>query len=135
MQFVDANIFLRFLTQDDPDKARACLDLFRRADAGQVTLFTNETIIAEVVYVLSSPRLYALDREAIRQRLLPLLTLSGLRMPNRGVVLRALELYESQPVDFEDALAVAYMEQQEMSGIISYDRDFDRFPHITRTEP
>jgi len=135
MQFVDANIFLRFLTQDNPDKARACLELFRQADRGEVTLFTTETIIAEIVYVLSSPRLYRLSREDIRKRLVPLLTLGGLRIPSRQTVLRALELYEAHPVDFEDALAVAHMEHHSIEEIISYDRDFDRFPQVTRIEP
>ncbi len=135
MQFVDANIFLRYLTRDDPEKAQACLLLFQQAERGEVTLFTTETIIAEIVYVLSSPRLYNLSRQDVRNRLTPLLTLPGLRMPKRSVTLRALELYESHNVDFEDALAVAHMEQLGIEAIISYDRDFDRFPQVTRVEP
>ncbi len=81
------------------------------------------------------PRLYNLPRQEIRKRLMPLLTLNGLRMPNRGVGLRALELYEEQPVDFEEALAVAHMEQQGIQEIFSNDRDFDRFPQVARIEP
>ncbi|RME81859.1 MAG: PIN domain-containing protein, partial [Caldilineae bacterium] len=95
----------------------------------------TETIIAEVVYVLSSPRLYNLSHEAIRQRLTPLLTLPGLRMPKRAIVLRALELYEAQDVDFEDALTVAHMEHLGIEEIISYDRGFGRFAQITCIEP
>ena len=135
MQFVDANIFLRYLTRDDPEKAQACLALFQQAERGEVTLFTTETIIAEIVYVLSSPRLYNLSRQDVRNRLMPLLTLPGLRMSKRSVALRALELYESHNVDFEDALAAAHMEQLGIETIISYDRDFDRFPQVTRAEP
>ena len=135
IQFVDANIFLRYLTRDDPEKAQACLALFQQAEQGEVTLFTTETIIAEIVYVLSSPRLYNLSRQDVRNRLMPLLTLPGLRMSKRSVALRALELYESHNVDFEDALAVAHMEQLGIETIISYDRDFDRFPQVTRAEP
>ncbi len=88
-----------------------------------------------MVYALSPPRLYNLPRQEIRKRLMPLLTLNGLRMPNRGVGLRALELYEEQPVDFEEALAVAHMEQQGIQEIFSYDRDFDRFSQVARIEP
>ena len=135
MQFVDANIFLRYLTRDHPEKAQACFELFQRAQRGEITLFTTETVIAEVVYVLSSPRLYHLPPGEIRKRLTPLLTLPGLRMPKRAVVLRALELYEAHRVDFEDALAVAHMEQMGIEEIISYDRDFDGFPQVTRVEP
>ena len=135
MQYVDANVFLRYLTRDDPEKAQACLALFRQAERGEVTLFTTETIIAEIIYVLSSPRLYNLSRQDVRNRLTPLLTLPGLRLPKRSVALRALELYESHNVDFEDALAVAHMEQMGIDEIISYDRDFDGFPQVIRVEP
>ncbi len=135
MQFVDANIFLRYLTRDHPQKAQACFELFQRVQRGEIIFFTTETIIAEVVYVLASPRLYNLTHEAIRRRLMPLLTLPGLRMPKRAVVLRALELYVAHRVDFEDALSVAYMEQMGIDEIISYDRDFNSFTQVTRVEP
>ena len=135
MQFVDANIFLRYLTRDHPDKAQACYDLFLRAQRSETILYTTETIIAEIVYVLSSPRLYNLPPEEIRKRMTPLLTIPGLRMHKRALTLRALELYGTYGVDFEDALAVAHMEQLGLDEIISYDRDFDRFPQINRVEP
>jgi len=52
------------------------------------------------------------------------------------VVLNALELYAvSTFLDFEDALAVSHMEQQGLTEILSYDRDFDRAPGIVRIEP
>ncbi len=34
MRFVDTNIFIRYLTNDDPRKAQACFDLFQRAKQG-----------------------------------------------------------------------------------------------------
>ncbi|GAB4542176.1 MAG: PIN domain-containing protein [Anaerolineae bacterium] len=135
MPFVDTNIFLRYLTRDDPDKAQACYDLFKRAEANQVTLTATETVIAEVVYVLSSRRTYHLPRDQIRARLYPLLTLQGLRLPQRRTVLRALDLYASYEIDFEDALIVAHMERQNIRGLYSYDGDFDQVPGVKRQEP
>ena len=52
MQFVDINIFIRFLTKDDPKKAEACFDLLQRAEKGEINLQTTESITAETVYVL-----------------------------------------------------------------------------------
>jgi predicted nucleic acid-binding protein len=135
MPFVDTNIFLRYLTKDDPDKAQACFGLFKRAEANQVTLTANETVIAEVVYVLSSKRTYNLPRDQIRARLYPLLTLQGLRLPQRRTVLRALDLYVAYEIDFEDALIVAHMERQAIRDVYSYDRDFDQVPGVNRQEP
>ena len=54
----------------------------------------------------------------------------------RHVCLRGLDVYASFPsLDFEDALAVAHMEQLGISRIVSYDRDFDRVAGVRRTEP
>jgi predicted nucleic acid-binding protein len=135
MPFVDTNIFLRYLTKDDPDKAQACFDLFKRANANQVTLTATETVIAEVVYVLSSKRTYNLPRDEIRARLYPLISLQGLRLPQRRTVLRALDLYVAYEIDFEDALIVAHMERQTIRDLYSYDRDFDQVPGVNRQEP
>jgi predicted nucleic acid-binding protein len=135
MPFVDTNIFLRYLTKDDPDKAQACFELFKRAEANQVTLTATETVIAEVVYVLSSKRTHDLPRDQIRARLYPLLTLQGLRLPQRRTVLRALDLYVAYEIDFEDALMVAHMERGAIRELYSYDRDFDQVPGVNRQEP
>lgn len=35
MRFVDSNIFIRYLTGDDPTKARAAFDLFQRIKRGE----------------------------------------------------------------------------------------------------
>ena len=135
MPFVDTNIFLRYLTKDDPDKAQACFELFKRAETNQITLTATETVIAEVVYVLSSERTYNLPRDQIRARLYPILTLRGLRLSQRRTVLRALDLYVAYEIDFEDALIVAHMERQAIRELYSYDRDFDEVPGVNRQEP
>ena len=65
-----------------------------------------------------------------------MLTLRGLKLPLKRVCLRGLDVYASSPaLDFEDALAVAHMEQLGISRIVSYDRDFDRVAGLRRLEP
>ena len=137
MRFLDANVILRYLTRDDEVKARACYDLFQRVQRGEEELATCEAIVAEVIYVLSSPRLsYQLSHEQIRARLLPLLTLRGLRLPQKRVCLEALDTYGASPtLDFEDALAAAHMAQRGITEIVSFDRDFDRVAGVRRVEP
>ncbi len=137
MRFLDTNVILRYLTRDDEAKAEACYRLFQRAKRGEEELLTCEAIVTEVVYVLSSSRApYRLSHEEIRARLLPILTLRGLKLPQKRVYLRALDLYASSPfLDFEDALTVAHMEQRGIAGIVSYDKDFDRVTGLQRIEP
>lgn len=134
MQFIDANIFIRYLTGDDTSKAKQCLLLFRGIKQNEVTVTTSEAVIAEVVYVLSS-KIYGLSRSDIAVRLRPLLILSNLKLLYRRVFLRALELYVRHNVDFEDCLTAAHMERQNITDIYSYDKDFDAISGIERLEP
>ena len=135
VKFVDANIILRFLTGDAPDQAARCLALFEAAERGDEELTTCEAVLAEVVYVLSSPRLYHLERQRIRDLLLPILTLKGLRLASRQLYQDALNLYATSSLDFEDALALAHMRVAGIREIVSYDRHFDGLEGIARLEP
>lgn len=136
MRFVDANIFLRYLTRDDEHKAAACLALFQRLQKGQEQATTAEVILHEVLYVLCSPRQYGLSHEEAAARLRPLLVVRGLRLPKKRRYLRALDLYASFPfLDFGDAVAIAQMEEQGSAEIYSYDHDFDVVPRVHRFEP
>ena len=87
--------------------------------------------------MLSSPRLpYRLSHEEIRDRLLPILTLRSLKLPQKRVHIHALDLYATSPfLDFEDALVVAHMKQRRVAEIVSYDRDLDRIADVRRVEP
>lgn len=137
MRFLDANVILRYLTRDDEAKAEACYQLFQRVKQGREEVFTCEAVVTEVVYVLSSSRApYRLSHEEVRGRLLPIVTLRGLKLPQKRVYIRALDIYSAYPfLDFEDALAVAHMERRGTPEILSYDRDFDRVSGVNRVEP
>lgn len=52
--FVDTNVFLRFLTNDDPIKAKRVEALFRQAIKGQIQLITSLLVMAEIVWTLES---------------------------------------------------------------------------------
>ena len=50
--FVDTNVFLRFLTNDDPAKAKRAEILFRDALRGKVKLVTSLLVIANGLRLL-----------------------------------------------------------------------------------
>ena len=136
MKFLDANVILRYLTRDDEAKAAACFEFLQRVKRGEEELAVSEALVTEVVYVLSSPALYHLKPDEIRSRLVPILSLRGLKVPKERVILRALDLYATYPaLDFVDVLSAAHMENQGIDDIFSYDRDFDRIAGVRRLEP
>lgn len=133
--FLDANIFLRYLTQDNPDQGQRAYAILQQVENGTLQVMTSEAVITEVVHVLSSKALYNVPRPVIRTRLAAVITLKGLRLRHKRMYLRALDIYEGTTIDFVDALSVALMERAKITTILSFDRDFDKIPGITRQEP
>jgi len=140
MRFADTNIFLRYLvrpaTDADQARAAACRALIERVSTGEEEITTSEAVLAEIVYVLSSRRQYGLIPDEIVARLKPIVMLPGLKITQKRVYLRALDIYASHAdLDFEDAITIAIVERMEQSDLYSYDTVFDRVSGITRLEP
>ncbi len=133
MRFIDTNIIIRHLAQPATpiDQARhlAATALFRRIQRREEQARICEAVISEVLYVLCSPRQYGLSHVDATARLRPTLRLRGLRIPNKRVYLRALDLFAAYPhLDFEDTVIIAHMEREREPELYSYDTDFDRIP-------
>ena len=133
--FIDTDVIIRFLTGDDPEKQAAASSLFEQVEQGLLTIAAPDTVIADAVYVLSSPRLYHLARNEVQELLIALAHLPHFQVQNRPAVLRALEMFGSTKLDFGDTLILASMEQQHSHILYAYDADFDRFDGIIRQEP
>src|SRR5436190_11083096 len=108
---IDANIILRFLTGDDVRKQQAVTRLFTRVEQKEQTVILDKLVVAEVVYVLSSPRHYHKTREEVRLLLQPLLALENIKMENKRTLLRSLDIYVTCPIDFIDAYLKATIEE------------------------
>ena len=133
MDFLDTNIIIRYLTQDDPGQAEKARKLLQRAEAKELTLTTCEGVIVEIVQVLSSRVLYNLPRDEIKKYLVNILSLSRLKLPHKRAYFRALDLYAAHGfLDFVDALNIAHMERQKISTIFTFDQDFDKIPGVKR---
>ncbi len=140
MIFADTNIFIHYLVKPrdvaSEKKSLACQHLFDRVIKGNEEITTSESVITEIVYVLQSRRLFALEPAEISARLKPILSLSGLKLRDKRSMLRALDIYASHPtLDIEDALSAVYVERIQPPVMYSYDRDFDQLESIERREP
>lgn len=135
--FIDTDIIIRYLTGDDPLKQDKAARLFQRVEEGTLTVAAPYTVVADAVYVLSSPRLYNLPRQHIADILVPLVRLPEFRVENRRAVLAALALYGhgKTKVDFGDALIVGAMQQSGSQVVYSFDADFDKITGIDRQDP
>ncbi len=101
--FLDTNIILRHLLNDDPVKSPACFHLIQAIEQGKASALSSHLSIAEVVFVPSNKKTYNLSREEIRDRLLPLINLPGLKIDKKRLFNRVFDLYASLPIDYIDS--------------------------------
>jgi predicted nucleic acid-binding protein len=132
--FVDTNLFIRYLTNDDPVKADRVEKLLNQTAGGSFTLVTTELVIAEIVWVLES--YYELTNVAIAPLVRGILATPGLEVINGTLVGRAVELYEGQGIDFIDGYIAAVMEKHGIDELYSFDRKhISRLRNVPRKEP
>lgn len=84
MRFIDTNFFLRYLTGDDEDKAQAVLELLKRIERNEEKVITSPLVIFELVFTLQS--FYNCNREEIRDLVLPIVSLRGLKLPFKKIL-------------------------------------------------
>lgn len=133
-RFVDTNIFLRYLTNDDPVTAKRAEVLFRDAVHGKTVLTTSLLVIAEIVWTLES--FYKLDKPAVASRIEKILNTPNLDCPDSSLIMMALDVYVQQNIDFIDAYHAYLLKEHGMKRIVTYDRKhFSRVPWLEIEEP
>ena len=127
--FVDTNVFLRFLTNDDPAKAKRAEALFRDALRGKIRLATSLLVIAEIVWTLES--FYKLEKPDIAAKVEKILNTPNLECSEAPVLFMALDLYVHANIDFVDAYNAFHMRERGITQILTYDRKhFARVPWV-----
>lgn len=136
MIFLDANYFLRYLTQPDNPKTHAMHErasaLFAVVERGEVEVATSEAVLAEVAFVLASKLQYHRPAEVIATYLGPIIRMRGLRLPRgrKRLYLRALDIWSARPsLGFVDALTVATVEETEIA-LATFDRHFNTMANV-----
>jgi len=133
---VDANVFIRALVgtvvPTDEPLVVAARGLFLAVAAGDEQISTNEAVIAEVVFILHSPRHIGLARQEVIRRLVPLLGQPGCHFADKNRVLRAFALWIAWPrVSFVDALTAAQALSTEQP-LATFDEALAALPGLVR---
>ena len=127
--FLDTNVLIRHLTGEPPAQARRATAFLEQA--GELLL--ADLIAAEVVYVLES--FYEADRARVAELLRSIIAYPAVVVLDAPLLLRALEVYEVNRLDFAEAYLVANAEASGVGTIASFDRTIDRVPTVSRIEP
>jgi len=125
---LDANIIIRFLVDDDKEKADAIEKLIRSNE----TLILTDLTIAEIIWVLSS--YYKEPKKDIVKKITALIHLPSIKC-NKKVMITALNFFEKHNIDWIDAYLAAYNKENDLKEIYSYDLDLDKIKSIKRLTP
>jgi predicted nucleic-acid-binding protein len=127
--FLDTNVLIRHLTGDPPDMAERATAALSSAEQ----LLLTDLVLAECVYVLES--FYEVERTQVAELMRAAIALPSIEVINVSLLLRALEVYEIDRLDFAEAYLVASAEVTGVDAILSFDRSIDRVQTTSRIEP
>lgn len=127
--FVDTNVLVRHLTGDPPDMAQRATRYL--ATAGE--LLVADLIVAETVYVLES--YYEAPRGQVAEAMRSLIAFDSVVCVDPALLLRAIEVYEIDRLDFAEAYLVACAESTDVGRVASFDKAIDRVDTVERVEP
>jgi predicted nucleic acid-binding protein len=133
MRFIDTNVFLRYFTQDNEKKANNSLQLLKKIETNEEKVTTSTLVIFETIFTLHS--FYKVSRAEIKDLLLPIIRLRGLRLENKEIFEKALDSFSTNNISFADTYNACFMISLGINEIYSYDEDFDSIPRIKRIEP
>lgn len=132
-RIIDANVVLRFLTNDEPEMARDCEMLLLRVEENREQVYLPDIILADIVWTLE--KFYKVPKVKIRELLLPIVGLKGMRCNSKSIIRQAFIIYVENNIDWTDAFVAASMLTSGQEIIYSYDRDFDKIDGLNRTIP
>jgi len=133
MRFVDTNILLRFLTNDDAVKAKRVLLLLKRVEEGKEKIITSPLVIFELIFTLD--KFYKVSRDDIAETVSAIIGLEGFAVEFKTVFISALKLFADKNISFAEAFNASVMKSKNIAEIYSYDTDFDKIDKIKRIEP
>jgi predicted nucleic-acid-binding protein len=117
---IDANVILRYLLADHPERFQKAKTFMTQVKSGEVGAFIPEGVLVECVYVLL--KFYQVPRAEIARTLASLLTYRGVVNEDRGILLKALQLFGDKNVDIVDAL-VRVISSEKGWLFFSFDKD------------
>jgi len=127
--FLDTNVLIRHLTGDPPEQARRATAFLGQADE----LLLADLIVAEAVFVLES--FYGVQRDRVAELVRSVIAFPAIVVVDAALLLRAIELYEVDRLDFADAYLVASAETTGVGAVASFDRSIDKIASVQRIEP
>jgi predicted nucleic acid-binding protein len=127
--FLDTNIIVRHLTGGPADMATRSTAFL----ATESELLLVDLVVAETAYVLES--YYDVPRRQVAASVRSLIAFPSIVTVDRALLLRAIEIYELERIDFAEAYLVTCAETSGVNRVASFDKSIDRVGTVERVQP
>lgn len=128
---IDTNVLVRFLTQDDPEQARAAtgfMNGLRQTNPG----FISREVMVELVWVLE--RAYGFSRAEVAGALEALLSATEIEVEVADDTGRAVFQYREGGFGFADLMIAAAARRADAMPLVTFDRKAARIPGVELLE-
>jgi predicted nucleic-acid-binding protein len=117
---IDTNLLVRYLTDDEPQKAKAVDTLLNSAQKGEIKILIPSIVIAELVWVLES--FYRMIADDITGLVEAICNTPGVDVQDKSVIKAALKIYRDKKVDLIDAWIIEFAKAKGVKKIYTFDK-------------
>lgn len=114
MQLPDANVYLRYLLDDHPVQSLQAKKIIQKQQ-----IYTDPTIIAEVVWMLTS--FYKIPKSTFIPPLLAIVDQKNNKSPSKNLIVKALNFFAINQLSYIDCY-VFHLSQDEKIALATFDK-------------
>lgn len=138
MKFLDANVFIyayykpkKQLTDKEKQMKEQAKKIITDISQGKQKVLTTVVHLSEIVNILK----HGMPQETLTELIRSILILENIKVQDvtKEAYFAANELGDDLKLEANDALAIDTMQTNNITQILSFDKDFDHIKDITRT--
>ena len=126
---LDTSVLVRHLTADPPGQGRRATAFLARAEE----LLLTDLVVAELVHALES--IYQLERARVAELARAVIAFPTIVVLDETLLLRAIELYERENLDFASSYLAASAERSGVGAVASFDPSLGSLASVRLIEP
>ncbi len=114
MIYVDANVILRYLLNDDKELSEKSKEIIEGEE-----IFIKNEVFAEIVYVVN--KTYNVPKKLLKDILIEFLNFENIIMESKKIIVKALIIFAEKNLDFIDSLLCAFSIETN-NKVITFDK-------------
>ena len=128
---LDTSIFIRFLTQDDPQKFEDCAKFFELVEEGKIRPYISNIVILEIQFVLI--KVYKFPKATVLEDIDTILRLRNLTLIEKTDTNEAISLYKKHNIKYADCMIITQLPKG--AKLVTYDEEFEKIKNISPVTP